>query len=150
MKITECMTREVRTASRDQSIQQAAQMMLEEDAGTMPVCDGGRVIGMVTDRDIAVRAVAEGRGPDTRVGDVMTSDVICCQDDQEVSDVAQQMSDRQIRRMPVVGRDDQRLVGIVSLADVTRANQQQAAVALDGISQPGGEHNQSRSEANVM
>jgi CBS domain-containing protein len=118
--------------------------MLSQDAGSMPVCDGDRLVGMVTDRDIAVRAVAEGRGPDTPVREAMTDHVDYCFDDDEVEEVAMKMSDAQVRRFPVVSREDRRLVGIVSLGDLTRSDQADAAqVALDGVTDPGGQHNQS-------
>ena len=75
MKVSECMSRDVQTVTADQPIQEAAQFMLRADAGSMPVCDGDRVIGMVTDRDITVRAVAQGRGPDTPVREAMTDHI---------------------------------------------------------------------------
>jgi CBS domain-containing protein len=145
MKVAECMTAEVETITPDQSIREAAQFMLRADAGAMPVSDGDRLIGMVTDRDITVRATAEGRGPDTPVRDVMTGEVLFCFDDDEIEAVALKMSDRQVRRMPVLSREDDSLVGIVSLGDLSRSDRDDAAsVALDGITDPGGEHNQSR------
>ena len=145
MKVAECMTQEVETITPDQSIREAAQFMLRADAGAMPVSDGDRLIGMVTDRDITVRATAEGRGPDTPVRDVMTDEVLYCFDDDEIETVALKMSDRQVRRMPVLSREDDSLVGIVSLGDLSRSDRDDAAsVALDGITDPGGEHNQSR------
>ena len=151
MKITECMTSDVCTVAPDQSVGETAKLMLAKDAGTMPVCEGDKVVGMITDRDIAVRGVAKGLGPDAAVRDVMTGDVVCCYDDQDIQQVAGEMSERQVRRMPVLGRGDDRLVGIVSLADITRSEQQQAAsMALDGISQPGGEHNQSRQDQSAF
>ncbi len=144
MKVSDCMTRNVQTVTSDQPIQEAAQFMLRADAGSMPVCDGGRIVGMVTDRDIAVRAVAQGRGPDTPVREAMTDHVDCCFDDDDVEEVAMKMSDAQVRRFPVLSREDNRLVGIVSLGDLSRSEQgQAAAVALDGITDPGGAHNQS-------
>ena len=101
-------------------------------------------IARESDRDIAVRGVAAGRGPDTPVRDVMTDEVIYCFDDDEVEAVALKMSDRQVRRMPVLSREDETLVGIVSLGDISRSEQSEAAsVALDGITDPGGEHSQS-------
>jgi CBS domain-containing protein len=145
MKVAECMTAEVETITPDQSIREAAQFMLRADAGAMPVSDGDKLIGMVTDRDITVRATAEGRGPDTPVRDVMTDEVLYCFDDDEIEAVALKMSDRQVRRMPVLSREDDSLVGIVSLGDLSRSDRDDAAsVALDGITDPGGEHNQSR------
>jgi CBS domain-containing protein len=144
MKVADCMTRDVQTVTADQPIREAAQFMLRADAGSMPVCDGDRIVGMVTDRDIAVRAVALGRGPDTPVREAMTDHVDCCFDDDDVEEVAMKMSDAQVRRFPVLSRDDNRLVGIVSLGDLSRSEQSQAAgIALDGITDPGGAHNQS-------
>jgi CBS domain-containing protein len=144
MKIAECMTSNVEVVTPEQPIQEAAQLMLRNDAGAMPVSEGDKLIGMVTDRDIAVRAVAEGRGPDTPVREVMTDEILYCFDDDDVEDVATKMSDSQVRRFPVLSRDDQRLVGIVSLGDLSRSDQVEAAsVALDGITNEGGEHNQS-------
>jgi CBS domain-containing protein len=144
MKIAECMTADVEVVTPDQPIREAAQFMLRSDAGAMPVGEGDRLVGMVTDRDIAVRAVAEGRGPDTPVRDVMTDEILFCFDDDDVEQVAMKMSDSQVRRMPVLSREQNKLVGIVSLGDLSRSEQGQAAsVALDGITDPGGEHNQS-------
>lgn len=144
MKIAECMSPDVEIVAPDQPIREAAQFMLRADAGAMPVGEGDRLVGMVTDRDIAVRGVAAGRGPDTPVRDVMTEEVIFCFDDEEVEAVALKMSDRQVRRMPVLSRENESLVGIVSLGDISRSEQGDAAsVALDGITDPGGEHNQS-------
>lgn len=143
MKIAECMTAEVEIVGPDQPIREAAQFMLRADAGAMPVGEGDKLVGMVTDRDITVRGVAAGRGPDTPVRDVMTDEVIYCFEDDDVEEVALKMSDRQVRRMPVLNRDDQSLVGIVSLGDISRSEQGDAAsVALDGITDPGGEHSQ--------
>ena len=147
MKISECMTRDVQVVKPDQPIREAAQFMLSADAGAMPVCDGDRLVGMVTDRDIAVRAVAEGRGPETPVREAMTDHVDYCFEDDEIEEVALKMSDAQVRRFPVLRRQDNRLVGIVSLGDLSRSEQAGAAtVALDGITDPGGPHNQSTEE----
>lgn len=144
MKVSELMTSNVETVKPDQPIREAAQFMLREDAGAMPVCDGERLVGMVTDRDIAVRAVAEGRGPDTPVREVMTREALFCWEDDEVEDIAVKMSEAQVRRFPVVSRDNRRLVGIVSLGDLSRSEHDEAAqVALEGVTEPGGEHNQS-------
>lgn len=144
MKVTECMSRNVDVVTPDQPIQKAARLMLDDDAGIMPVCDGERLVGMITDRDIAVRAIAEGRGPDTPVREVMTEDMLFCWDDQEVEDIALQMSDEQVRRFPIISRQDKRLVGIISLGDISRSEQGEAAsMALGGITNPGGAHDQS-------
>ena len=144
MKIAECMTQDIEIVTPDQPIREAAQFMLRADAGVMPVSQGDKVVGMVTDRDIAVRAVAEGRGPDTPVRDIMSENVLFCFEDDEIEEVAMKMSDAQVRRMPVLSREDETLVGIVSLGDISRSEQSEAAaVALEGITDPGGEHNQS-------
>ena len=145
MKIAECMSRDVQTVQPDQPIREAAQFMLRADAGSMPVCDGDRLVGMLTDRDIAVRAVAEGRGPDTPVRDAMTDHLDYCYDDDDIDEVANRMSEAQVRRFPVMSREDNKLVGIISLGDLSRSEHDQAAqVALDGVSAPGSQHNQSR------
>jgi CBS domain-containing protein len=144
MRVSECMTRDVQVVRPDQTISKAAQFMLKSDAGSMPVCDGDRLVGMITDRDIAVRAVAEGLGPDTPVKETMTEECLFCFDDDEIEEVAMKMSDAQVRRFPVISRDDKRLVGIVSLGDISRSNESEAAsVALGGITDPGGRHDQS-------
>ena len=147
MKVSEFMSRDVQTVTPDQPIQEAAQFMLRADAGSMPVCDGDRLVGMVTDRDIAVRAVAEGRGPETPVREAMTDHVDYCFEDDEAEEIAIKMSDAQVRRFPVLSREDNKLVGIVSLGDISRSDQSEAAsVALGGITDPGGDHNQSTEE----
>jgi CBS domain-containing protein len=144
MKVSEIMSSDVQVIAADQPIQQAARLMIDSDTGFLPVGDGERLIGMVTDRDITVRAIAEGRGPDTPVREVMSDRPLFAWDDQDVDDVAIQMSDAQIRRMPVLSRDGERLVGVVSLGDISRRGDSDAAeAALSGVSEPGGEHNQS-------
>ncbi len=145
MKIAEIMSSDVQTITPDQPIQEAARLMLNEDTGALPVGDGERLIGMVTDRDITVRAVAEGRGPDTPVREVMSEKLLFAWDDQDVEDVAIQMSDAQVRRMPVLSREGERLVGIVSIGDLaTQGDSDSAEAALSGVSEPGGDHNQSQ------
>ena len=118
MKVSEAMTMDVHTIRPDQSIQDAARLMADLDAGVVPVAENDRLVGMLTDRDIAVRAVAEGKGPDTPVREAMTADVRYCYDDEDCDVVAQNMGELQIRRLPVVNRD-KRLVGIVSLGDLS-------------------------------
>jgi CBS domain-containing protein len=142
MKVRDVMTRDVQTVRPDQPVQQAASFMLSADAGSIPVTDGDRLIGMITDRDIAVRGVARGHGPDTPVREVMTNDIVCARDDDDVEDAASRMSEAQVRRLPVID-DEQRLCGIVSLGDLSReADDDTAQEALEGVSQPGGEHRQ--------
>jgi CBS domain-containing protein len=144
MKVSECMTRDVRIANPGETIRQAAQTMAQLDAGALPVGENDRLVGMITDRDIAVRAVAGGKSPDTPIRDVMSTDVCYCFDDQDIEDVAINMADIQVRRLPVVDRN-KRLVGILALGDIAQADNQDkpAAEALCGISEPGGQHSQS-------
>jgi CBS domain-containing protein len=144
MNVREAMTRDVRLAYPEQTIQQAAQLMAELDVGALPVEDGDRLVGMITDRDIAIRAVAQGEGPDTPIREVMSTDVKYCYEDQTVEEIVQNMGDLQIRRLPVVDRN-KRLVGILSLGDLARERSGQDGVgqALGEISRPGGEHSQS-------
>jgi len=142
MRISEVMTREVETVRPDQTAQEAATFMLNADAGSIPVTEGDRLIGMITDRDIAVRGVARGHGPDTPVRDLMTSGLICARVDDDVEEVANRMSEAQVRRLPVID-DSEKLVGIVSLGDLSRETDGEVAhEALEGISQPGGQHQQ--------
>ncbi|PIO97374.1 CBS domain-containing protein YhcV [uncultured Pleomorphomonas sp.] len=142
MQVSEAMTRDVRVANVEQTIEQAAQLMAGLDAGALPVSDDSRLVGMITDRDIAIRAVARGKGPETRVRDVMTDDVKYCFVDQEIEEVTRNMGDVQVRRLPVVDRDKQ-LVGILSLGDVAvTTGDGVAGEALMGISRPGGAHSQ--------
>jgi CBS domain-containing protein len=142
MKVSEVMTREVQTVGADQPVREAASFMLSADAGSIPVTDGDRLIGMITDRDIAVRGVAKGYGPDTPVRELMTNDIICARDDDDVDDIASKMSEAQVRRLPVID-DSHRLCGIVSLGDLSRdADEDTAAEALEGVSEPGGKHQQ--------
>ena len=138
MRVSEAMTREVRVASPGQSIREVAKIMAEIDAGAMPVGDNDRLVGMITDRDIAIRAVAQGKGPDTPVRDVMsTEQVLYCYDDEELDHVAKNMSEQQVRRLPVVNRD-KRLVGIVSIGDlaVDTGEDELKAQVLEGVSAP--------------
>jgi len=142
MKVREVMTREVQTIQPDQTAQQAASFMLSSDAGSIPVTDGDRLIGMITDRDIAVRGIAKGYGPDTPVRELMTDDLVIIRDDDDVEEAASKMSEAQVRRLPVVD-DSERLCGIVSLGDLSReADDECAGQALEGVSQPGGDHRQ--------
>jgi CBS domain-containing protein len=118
--VHEVMTRNVQSVSAHDTVRRAAQMMDDLNVGALPVCQGERLIGMVTDRDITVRATSAGLNPDDAlVEQVMSADVRSCFEDQSLEEVARQMADTQIRRVPVVSHDDaQRLVGIVSLGDI--------------------------------
>jgi CBS domain-containing protein len=142
MRVSEAMSRDVRVARPDQSIQDAAKVMSEIDAGVLPVGENDRLVGMITDRDIAVRAVAQGKGPQTPVREVMTADVKYCFEDEDTDHIADNMSEQQVRRLPVLNRD-KRLVGILSLGDLAvMEGGETAGAALEGISQPGGRHTQ--------
>lgn len=143
MKVSEVMSRKVEIASPEDSIQRAAQMMARIDAGILPVGDGDRLVGMITDRDIAIRGVGEGRNPtDTPVNQVMTREVKYCFEDDDVDAVAGNMAQLQVRRLPVLNRD-KRLTGIISLGDIARDHEPgQAGSALHHISQKGGRHTQ--------
>ena len=142
MKINKCMSRDVKVASPTQSIREAAKMMAEIDAGSLPVGEDNRLVGMITDRDIAIRAVAEGKSPDTPVSEIMSKEVLYCFEDQELEEVARNMADIKVRRLPVLNRD-KRLVGIVSLGDLSQKEQPEVtAKAVTNISKPGGKHSQ--------
>jgi CBS domain-containing protein len=132
------MTTNVEVVHPDAMLQDAAQKMKSLDVGSLPVCDGQRLVGTLTDRDITIRAVAEGRNPTTTpVRESMTPQVIYCYDDQNVKEAAKLMQEKQIRRLPVINRD-KRLVGIVSLGDlaVDSGNEKMAGKTLTEISQP--------------
>lgn len=126
MKVSEVMTTDVETIGSEQTAREAASFMLRADAGSIPVCENGKVIGIITDRDIAVRGIAEGRGPDTPVSELMSDGIVCAHEDDDVQAVAQRMSEEQVRRMPVLN-SEQNLVGIVSLGDLARESVGQAA-----------------------
>jgi len=141
IKVSEAMTRDVRVASPDETIRQAAKTMATLDAGVLPVGENDQLVGMITDRDIAIRGIAQGKGPKAKVRDVMTEDVKYCFDDQEIEEVTRNMADIQVRRLPVLNRDKR--LGILSLGDIAiSADGKDAGEALRGISRPGGEHTQ--------
>lgn len=144
MKVREAMTRDVRLVRPDQSIREAARLMAELDIGALPVEENDRLVGIITDRDIAVRAVGGGRGPDTTIREVMSPDIKYCFEDQSIDEVTQNMGELRLRRLPVLNRD-KRLVGILSLGDlaIDEGAQDEAGEALGGISRPGGQHSQS-------
>ncbi|WP_447953131.1 CBS domain-containing protein [Sphingopyxis chilensis] len=142
MKISECMSRDVQLATPDHSLQSAAQMMADIDTGFLPVADNDRLIGIVTDRDIAIRGVAAGRRPEASIREVMSDEVKYCFDDQDVDDVLENMGDIQVRRLPVVDRD-KRLVGIVSITDLAgNGDAREAGEALGDIARPSAQHSQ--------
>lgn len=118
MKISEIMTKHVEVVRPDATIEEAAQKMKDIDVGSLPVCDGRKLQGMVTDRDVTIRAVAEGRDPrQTKVKEIMTADIVYGRTGQDVKEIAETMAAHQIRRLPIVN-DDNDLVGIVALGDL--------------------------------
>jgi CBS domain-containing protein len=135
MKISEIMTRNVQTVRPEQSIQEAASLMSRIDSGALLVEENDRLVGMVTDRDIAVRAVAEGMGSDTPVRQVMSGNVCYCFEDEDVQHVAQNMADIQKRRLPVLSRE-KRLIGVVSLGNIASARSEKtSSTVLRGVAQ---------------
>lgn len=135
MMISEVMTHDVRIASPEDTLQSAARLMEEEGFGSLPVGENDRLVGMLTDRDITIRAVARGLPPQhCKVRDVMSSDVKYVYDDESVNDTAMMMADLGVRRLPVLNRD-KRLVGIVSLGDLALTTPKSAGNALRSISE---------------
>ena len=134
-RISELMTSDVEVIRPEETLRDAARAMADLDVGSLPVCDGRKLIGMVTDRDITIRAVAEGKSSDTPVSEVMTDDVVWCNETDSVDDVLQQMSDAQIRHIPVVDQDRQ-LVGIVALGDIALEEDEDVDETLRDISMP--------------
>ena len=135
--IQDVMTRDVQSISPEDSVRKAAQIMDEFNIGSIPVCDGAKLVGMITDRDITVRSTAAGQAPETtRVGDVMSTDVRTCYATQSVDEVLSQMGDVQIRRVPVVDQQSHSLVGIVSLGDMATKQSAGVEAALEEISSP--------------
>jgi CBS domain-containing protein len=133
MKIADIMTHNVKTTKPDQSIREAAILMEKIDCGSLLVHDGDRLIGMITDRDIAIRAVAKGLDCDTPVRTVMSNSVLYCFEDEDVQHVAENMADVQVRRLPVLNRE-KRLVGMVSLGNISESNSAKAcATVLHGV-----------------
>ena len=138
MKIKDVMTKSVETVRPDQTLQEAASRMKSLDVGPMPVCDNDRLVGMLTDRDIVVRAAADGKDlRTTKVRDAMTSDVVVCAEEDDVKDAAQKMKDRQIRRLVVVD-GQKRVAGIVSLGDIAvdTSDEKMSGRVLEEVSKP--------------
>lgn len=138
-KMNEIMTPDVRSLSPADSLQQAAQLMQKMDVGSVPVCDGQHLVGMVTDRDIAVRGVALGLSMEgTALQEIMSGEVQWCFEDQSIEEAAKLMCETQVRRLPVVDRD-KRLVGMLALGDMAiKPSPEAAERALRGISTPSG------------
>jgi CBS domain-containing protein len=136
MRIHEIMSRDVKTARPDETIQDVARKMRDVDTGAIPVCEGDKLQGMVTDRDIVLRIVTEARSFDTPASEVMSPDVEYCYEDDDIAAAADKMAELQIRRLAVVDRD-KRLVGIVSLGDIAQQGKDKTTgQALEEISEP--------------
>ena len=139
MKVNEIITHDPEVIRPETALIEAAQKMKSLDIGMLPVCDGDRLVGVITDRDITVRGVAQGSDPKTaRVQEVMTPEVIYCFDDEDVKEAAKKMEEKQVRRLPVLNRE-KRLVGIVSLGDlaVRTGKEKLAGEVLERVSEPG-------------
>ena len=139
MKVNEIITHDPEVIRPETALIEAAQKMKSLDIGMLPICDGDRLVGVITDRDITVRGVAQGYDPKTaRVQEVMTPEVIYCFDDEDVKEAAKKMEEKQVRRLPVLNRE-KRLVGIVSLGDlaVRTGKEKLAGEVLERVSEPG-------------
>ncbi|MCI0348432.1 MAG: CBS domain-containing protein, partial [Acidobacteriales bacterium] len=135
MKVREIMTTDVATAQPDSTLEEVASMMKEEDTGAIPVLDEDELVGIITDRDIVVRCIAEGKdATETNVEDILSEDLATIEPDADVEEAARLMSQRQIRRLPVV--EDGMLVGVISLGDIAvkEVDEEPAAQALEGVS----------------
>jgi len=138
LKVSDIMTRQVETVGPDDTLQKAAAVMDRLNVGFVPVHDGSRVVGVITDRDIVVRALAAGSDPEpTKVGDVMTEEVHYCLEDDAIADIVEHMAALQVRRLPVFSRQGNRLLGIVSIGDIAvHASEHITADLLRRISEP--------------
>lgn len=133
MQIRDVMTTDVKTLTPDQTIQEAAALMEKIDSGALLINDQDRLVGMITDRDIAIRAVAKGLDAQTPVHQVMSKNIRYCFDDESVQHVAENMAENELRRMPVLNRE-KRLVGVVSLGNIASSqNQQSSDTVLQGV-----------------
>jgi len=140
MQVREVMSRNVECVRPDDTLQHAACKMRDLDVGPVPVCDNDRLAGMLTDRDVTIRAVAEGWDPKQKhVRDVMSEGIVYCFEDQDVQEASRMMQEKQIRRLVVLNRD-KRMVGIVSLGDlaVKPGAEGEASKALEGVSAANG------------
>jgi CBS domain-containing protein len=142
MKVCDAMTPDVQLCTPEDTLKDAAEAMAALNIGLLPVAEEDHLVGMVSDRDIVVRGVGMGRGPDTRIRDVMTTNVKYCFEDQDLEEVTAKMGDIQVRRLPVLNRD-KRLVGIIALGDIAQVQASDGTgAALGRISRPGGQHAQ--------
>lgn len=140
MRVAEAMTPDVQVAHPDQSLIEAAKMMADCDCGILPVAENDRLIGMITDRDIVIRALAQGKAGGTKVREIMSEEVKYCFEDDDIRNVARNMGDLQIRRLPVLNQD-KRLTGILTLGDIASVKESgSVAEALSSIAEPTSEH----------
>ncbi|HEV7436551.1 MAG TPA: CBS domain-containing protein [Pseudorhizobium sp.] len=139
MRVSEIMSRDVHIANPQQTISEIARIMADREIGFMPVGENDQLVGTITDRDIVVRAVADGMGGDAKVREVMTQDVKYCFEDEDVDDITRNMGDVKVRRLPVVN-SDKRLTGVVSIGDAALAQRTSAGAGLKEVSEPGGPH----------
>ena len=128
MRCSEIMTRDVRTATREMTLRDVAVMMRDGDMGSVPVVEDGRLVGIVTDRDIVVRCVAEGRDTSTPVSEAMTTEIFSIKPDDFAFEAVRLMGDKQVRRVAVVSVDGQ-LAGIISMADVALETEDELEIA---------------------
>lgn len=153
MRARDIMTRDPQCCRREDTVRRAAEIMRDKDCGVIPVVDDSRrVIGIVTDRDLALRVIAAGKSADTRLNEVMTAGAECCSADDDLRDVEHKMAEAQIRRIPICDAGG-RVLGIISQADIARAagldsevSEQEIALVLEQISEPA---HRSRARANI-
>ena len=140
MKLSEIMSRDVEVLQPDDSLQSAAKRMRDRNIGFLPVCDGEELIGVISDRDITIRALADGMDPSIMLGrDLMTTPAIYCFDDQDASEAAKIMEENQIRRLVVLSREEKKLVGVISLGDLARNETNKlSGEVLQKVSEPDG------------
>ena len=144
MKLSEIMTREVEIIQPDDTLRLAAQKMRDRDIGFLPVCDGDSLMGVLSDRDITIRAFADGMDINVMLGrDLMTTPAIYCFDDQYVKDAAKLMGENQIRRLVILGRESERVVGVISLGDLARKGIDVSGQVLQRVSEPDNQNQES-------
>ena len=140
MRVRDCMSVGAAITTPQTSVREAALIMREAETGSLPVAENDRLVGMITDRDIVVRAVANGKWADTPVGELMTPEIHYCFDDDDLNIVTTKMGEFRVRRLPVLNRD-KRLVGIISLGDISQSGHGRAAMALKNIAVRASQHN---------
>ncbi|MEO1969624.1 MAG: CBS domain-containing protein [Sphingomonadaceae bacterium] len=142
MKIQECMSSDVWTIREDTTLRSAAELMAKHDLGSLPVARDAKLVGMLTDRDIAVRGIGLGKGPETRASEAMSSEMLYCLSHDDVEDVLQNMGEQQVRRLVVVDENSE-LVGIVSISDLAPLDTDEGSKSFAKIAKPSDQHSQS-------